>query len=285
MKDLAGRVAVITGGGGGIGEGLAQAAADAGMKVVIADIEAENAERVAAAIREGGEGGGSAIGVGCDVSDAKAVDALAEATYREFGAAHLLCNNAGVLMHGALVDSTDDDWRWMLGVNVLGVIHGVRAFVPRMRAQGGEAHIVNTGSLASLLPLANTGLYNVTKYSVLAISEVLREELAADRIGVSVLCPAGVDTQINQAGRNRPDPLGGPESVPEAPTVAEEVRDRKFDAALAEVFTPARVAEIVLDAVRANDLYIPTHPAWKDTVASRFDSILESFETTRERRA
>ena len=280
MKELAGRVAVVTGGGGGIGEGLARAAAGAGMKVVAADVEADNAERVAAAIREQG---GSAIGVGCDVSDPKAVDALAEATYSEFGAAHLLCNNAGVLMHGALLDSTDDDWRWMLGVNVLGVMNGVRAFVPRMRAQGGEAHIVNTGSLASLLPLVDTGLYNVTKYSVLAISEVLREELAADGIGVSVLCPAGVDTQINQAGRNRPDPLGGPGAVAEMPTLVEEVAENPFGAALGEVFTPARVAEIVLAAVRANDLYIPTHPAWKDTVAARFDSILGSFDTARER--
>ena len=280
MEELAGRVAVVTGGGGGIGEGLARAAAGAGMKVVAADIEADTAERVAAAIREEG---GNAIGVACDVSDGKAVEALAEATYSEFGAAHLLCNNAGVLVHGALSDSTDDDWRWMLGVNVLGVMNGVRAFVPRMRAQGAEAHIVNTGSLASLLPLANTGLYNVTKYSVLAISEVLRQELAVDGIGVSVLCPAGVHTQIHLAGRNRPDSLGGPGTADEAPSPADEVHERSFGAARSEVFTPARVAEIVLDAVRANDLYIPTHPAWKDNIAARFDSILGSFDTTRER--
>ena len=122
-----------------------------------------------------------------------------------FGGAHLLCNNAGVLVNGGLADSSQDEWSWLLGVNVTGVMNGVRAFVPRMREQTGGGHILNTGSLASLLPLVNTGIYCVTKYSVLAISEVLSQELAADGIGVSVLCPGGVDTQINQAARNRPE--------------------------------------------------------------------------------
>lgn len=277
MKDLHGRVAVITGGGGGIGEGLALAAADAGMKVVCADIEADNVERVAAAVRDGG---GEAIGVVCDVSKPAAVEQLAEAAYSTFGAAHLLCNNAGVIVNGALADSTEDEWHWLLGVNLFGVMNGVRAFVPRMREQEGGGHILNTGSVASLLPLVNTGLYNVTKYSVLAISEVLQEELAADGIGVSVLCPAGVDTQINQAGRNRPAEFGGPGASPRAPTVADETQQRNLDAALAAVLSPRQVADIALDGIRAGELYIPTHPAWKQAVAQRFERILGGFDAT-----
>lgn len=280
MKDLDGRVAVVTGAGGGIGEGIALAAAEAGMKLVCADIEADNVERVAEAIRGGG---GEAIGVACDVTDPAAVEGLAASAFDAFGAAHLLCNNAGVIVSGRLADSTEQEWRWLLGVNLHGVMNGVRAFVPRMRGQQGGGHILNTGSLASLLPLENTGIYCVTKYSVLAISEVLAQELAADGIGVSILCPGGVDTQINQAARNRPTALGGPEASPEALSVAEEAEQRSLGGDLSKILSPREVGDIALAGVRAGELYIPTHPAWKEAVAGRFEQVLGGFDATAQR--
>ena len=280
MKDLDGRVAVVTGAGGGIGEGIALAAAEAGMKRVCADIEADNVERVAEAIRGGG---GEAIGVACDVTDPAAVEGLAASAFDAFGAAHLLCNNAGVIVSGRLADSTEQEWRWLLGVNLHGVMNGVRAFVPRMRGQQGGGHILNTGSLASLLPLENTGIYCVTKYSVLAISEVLAQELAADGIGVSILCPGGVDTQINQAARNRPTALGGPEASPEALSVAEEAEQRSLGGDLSKILSPREVGDIALAGVRAGELYIPTHPAWKEAVAGRFEQVLGGFDATAQR--
>ena len=282
MKELSGRVAVVTGAGGGIGEGIALAAADAGMKLVCADIEAENVERVAERIRGGG---GEAIGVACDVTDPSALEALAASAFATFGGAHLLCNNAGVLVNGPLADSTDDEWRWLLGVNLHGVMNGVRAFVPRMRGQEGGGHILNTGSLASLLPLENTGIYCGTKYSVLAISEVLAQELSGDGIGVSILCPGGVDTQINQAARNRPAEFGGPETSPNALSVAEEAEQHSLGGDLSRVLSPREVGDIALAGVRAGALYIPTHPAWKDAVAARFEQILAGFDGTAERLA
>jgi len=280
VKDLDGRVAVVTGAGGGIGEGIALAAAEAGMKLVCADIEADNVERVAEAIRGGG---GEAIGVACDVTDPAAVEGLAASAFDAFGAAHLLCNNAGVIVSGRLADSTEQEWRWLLGVNLHGVMNGVRAFVPRMRGQQGGGHILNTGSLASLLPLENTGIYCVTKYSVLAISEVLAQELAADGIGVSILCPGGVDTQINQAARNRPTALGGPEASPEALSVAEEAEQRSLGGDLSKILSPREVGDIALAGVRAGELYIPTHPAWKEAVAGRFEQVLGGFDATAQR--
>ena len=282
MKELRGRVAVITGSGGGIGEGLALAAADAGMKVVCADIEEGNVERVAAAVRAAG---GEAIGVACDVSSTEAVEGLADQAFSAFGGAHLLCNNAGVLVNGSLTESSPDDWSWLLDVNVKGVMNGVRAFVPRMRDQDGRGHILNTGSLASLLPLENTGIYCVTKYSVLAISEVLRQELASDGIGVSILCPGGVDTQINQAARNRPEALGGPDPSLDAPTVAEEAQQLDLGGELSRVLSPREVADIALAGVQAGELYIPTHPAWKSAVGDRFSGILQGFDGTASRLA
>lgn len=281
MHDLEGRVAVVTGAAGGIGEGLARAASRAGMKVVLADIEAANAERAAESIRESG---GEAVGVGCDVSDRKSIDALAAAAWDAFGAVHLLCNNAGVIANGPLVDTTDDDWNWLLGVNVMGVMNGVRAFVPRMREQGEGGHIVNTASISGLTAIPDIGIYSATKYAVVGISEALSVELAEDGIGVSVLCPGGVDTNINDAGRNRPHIFGGPQKS-SAPTVAEEVEDGTFDAELSELLQPEEVAELVLTAVLNDELYVLTHPAWKAPFHARADGILAAYDTVAERRS
>lgn len=281
MHDLEGRVAVVTGAAGGIGEGLARAATAAGMKVVLADIEADNAERVASEIRAGG---GEAIGVACDVSDANSVEGLADIAWDTFGGAHLLCNNAGVLVNGPLVDTTDDDWNWLFNVNVMGVMNGIRTFVPRIREHGQGGHIVNTASVSGLTAIPGIGIYSTTKYAVVGISEALSVELVEDDIGVSVLCPGGVDTKINDAGRNRPHIFGGPQDS-SLPPVAEEVEDGTFEAELGELLQPDQVAELVFTAVRNGELYVLTHPAWKAPFHMRAESIFDAYDKAAERRS
>ena len=274
---FSGKTVVVTGGASGIGAETVRLFAGEGADVVSADIDEDAGRRIAE------ECEGAVRFVRCDVTDPAAVEGLAASAFDAFGAAHLLCNNAGVIVSGRLADSTEQEWRWLLGVNLHGVMNGVRAFVPRMRGQQGGGHILNTGSLASLLPLENTGIYCVTKYSVLAISEVLAQELAADGIGVSILCPGGVDTQINQAARNRPTALGGPEASPEALSVAEEAEQRSLGGDLSKILSPREVGDIALAGVRAGELYIPTHPAWKEAVAGRFEQVLGGFDATAQR--
>ena len=173
--DLSGTICVVTGGGGGIGEALSLACAEAGMKVAVADIEAESAERVAAAICEAG---GKAIARRTDVSDRKAVEALADAAFGELGGAHLLCNNAGVMVRGPIHESTDADWEWVLGVNLHGVLNGIRSFVPRMLEQGEPGHVVNTASISGINALPFISVYSASKAAVVSISESMSEELA-----------------------------------------------------------------------------------------------------------
>ena len=199
MKDLAGKVAVVTGGGSGIGRGMARAFAASGMHVVVADIELDAAEAVA------GELNGTPVRL--DVSKPDEVAALADRIFRDHGALHLLCNNAGVAIGGPISVMTHDDWRWMISVNIEGVSNGLSAFLPRMIAQQDEAHIVNTGSIAGFVTLPERGIYAATKYAVVAISETLRTELAPHNIGVTVICPGSVRTRILGASRNRPTDL------------------------------------------------------------------------------
>lgn len=196
MKNLSGKVAVVTGAGSGIGAGMARAFAGAGMHVVVADIELEAAQAVA------GELKGSAVKL--DVAKPDQMHALADQIYRDHGAVHLLCNNAGVAIAGPLSQMTHDDWRWMVSVNIEGVTNGLTAFLPRMIAQEDESHIVNTGSIAGLVSFPERGVYAATKYAVVAISETLRVELAPHNIGVTVVCPGSVRTRILGASRNRP---------------------------------------------------------------------------------
>jgi NAD(P)-dependent dehydrogenase (short-subunit alcohol dehydrogenase family) len=202
MQELRGRVAVVTGSGSGIGEGIAREAARAGMRVIAADIELSAVERVAKEIIEQG---GEAIGVHCDVTRRADLDALADAAWSRFGGCHLLCNNAGVLVRGPLQSMSDADWRWVLEVNLFGVVNGIQAFVPRLIAQRERAHVVNTASVAGLCILPEHGVYGASKFAVVALSESLRADLAPHGIGVSVLCPGGVVTRIQESDRNRPD--------------------------------------------------------------------------------
>ena len=265
MEQLEGRTAVVTGGGSGIGEGIGGACAAAGMRVAVADIEREQAERVAHALRETGA---EAIAVQTDVTDRASVDALADEAYDAFGAVHLLCNNAGVISVGPIAETTPEDWQWLFGVNVFGVVHGVQAFVLRMQAQGGEAHIVNTGSMSSISTTraVAVGTYCATKHAVLGLSETLRGELAGDGIGVSILCPGGVATQLFAADRNLPEELRGRVTPP--------VRERRE----VERMDPRAVGDRVLEAVRANRFWIITHPERRDTIAKRAAGLLAAFD-------
>ena len=271
MEQLEGRVAVITGAGSGIGEALARATARAGMKVVAADIEIDELNRVAASLEDSGA---DCVAIETDVADRDAVEKLASEAYDRFGAVHLLCNNAGVLVYEPVNAASLDDWEWVLSVNLYGVIHGVQAFVPRMRAQDDKAHIVNTGSISGLAPTPRpavipAGPYIASKYAVVGLSEVLRDELASEGIGVSVLCPGGVVTRIGEAARNRPERLGGPGAVSLAPRSGRSGQVRR---------DPEDVAELVLDGVRKNHLYIHTDVGMRKFVEERFEQILESFE-------
>jgi NAD(P)-dependent dehydrogenase (short-subunit alcohol dehydrogenase family) len=267
MRELAGNVAVITGGASGIGLALARRLAREPMRLVIADIEEPALE---AAVDDLRNRGAEVLGVPTDVSDLASVQALADAAFGRFGAVHLLVNNAGVNRSGPIHEISHDDWQWLLGVNLWGVIHGIEAFVPRMLEQGGEGHIVNTASFAGFVPVQGLGAYCTTKSAVVALSEVLYRDLSAYGIGVSVLCPLVVNTNIRFAGRNRPSRFGGP--------LAEPTRSAAEQEALAgRHIMPEEVAELVVAGVRANRLYIHTHAEARGFIQRRFARIDRAF--------
>ena len=255
MQQLQGRVAVVTGAASGIGLALAQRFARDGMRLVLADIESAALQRVHAQFRAEGV---PAIALTVDVMDEAQVLALADAAYREYGAVHLLCNNAGVLAPALRAPSWETgaaEWQWVLGVNLTGVAHGVRAFVPRMLAGGDEGHVVNTASVAGLL--TGSGPYFASKHAVSCLTEGLYKDfkLAGAKLSASVLCPGVIRTQILDAERNRPVALGGPTDLA---TLGE--RDRQwttgFRAALEAGIDPAVVADAVADAVVHDRYYI-----------------------------
>lgn len=259
MEHLENKTAVITGAGGGIGEGIAKAAAAAGMNVVVSDIRLDSAQRVAAEI------GDAAIAVQTDVSDLASVQALADAAEAAFGDVHLLCNNAGVWVGALMKDADMKDWDWMIKVNYYGVIHGVKTFLPKMLARG-EGHIVNTSSMGGLLAGPPEGLYCTTKFAIMGLSEALLLESAGDGIGVSVLCPGLVDTGLIKNATARP---------------ADLVSDVKHDVVAPDVasgLSPQDVGNRVIDAVRENEFYIITHSDYREILKMKFDGILEAID-------
>jgi NAD(P)-dependent dehydrogenase (short-subunit alcohol dehydrogenase family) len=262
-----GSVAVVTGAASGIGAALGRAFSAAGCSVVLADIDDEALHAVAATME------GDVLTIVTDVSVAADLEHLAEAAFDRFGAVHVLCNNAGVSTFNPVVAQSLDDWRWVLGVNLWGVIHGVQAFLPRMTSQGQPAHIVNTSSLAGLVSgLPSLGPYNVSKVGVVALSETLRMELALAGlpVGVSVLCPGSTPTRILESERNRPAKLGRERRVPDGELIREAVRSG-FDGPGAR--TPADVAGDVLEAVRGGRFWIITSGEMRELVSSRFHEI------------
>ena len=266
-----GHVAVVTGAGSGIGAALATAFGAAGGRVVLADVESGAIERVAATLSAGGV---EVLAVPTDVSDPDSVDQLARATVDRFGRVDVLCNNAGVSTFNLLADQTMADWRWVIGVNLWGVIHGVQTFVPIMRAQATPAHIVNTSSIAGLWSgIAFIGPYAVSKVGVVSLSETLNAELRAEQsqIGVSVLCPSSVDTNVMEAERNRPSSLGAEHRTDVAESVRLMIRDGFTGP---DGKTPAEVAAMTLDAIRADRFWIITHASARAALEARFASIL-----------
>ena len=272
MQSLAGKVAVVTGAASGIGLGLARRFGQDGMRVVMADIEQPALEREAAALA--GEG----IDVLARVTDASLesdVEALAEATLERFGGVHVVCNNAGVGSRGLKVaDLPRRDFEWVIGVNLWGVINGIRAFLPRLLAQD-EGHIVNTASVSGLYHHPRMGPYNATKAAVVALSETIRYELDEDcsNVGISVLCPSWVRTNISSAVRNLPERLHY-ELTPQQADEMLEYKARRRQQLRDEAIDADEVAVQVRDAVLTNRFYVITHPDSIDNMRARFDRIV-----------
>ena len=267
MNELEGRVAVVTGGASGIGRAMAERFAREGAKVVIADVDARAPAAVVESIKARGD---DALGVPTDVTDLASVHALAATAFQTFGKVNVLCNNAGVALWGGLESATHRDWQWVLGVNLWGVIHGVEAFVPRMIASKEPGHIVNTASMAGLVATRGLGVYNTSKYAVVGLSETLAKDLRPYRIGVSVLCPMGVATQIRASERNRPRELAN-----DAPSTSEPVE------LMGRTLAPAAVAEMVLGAIRANRLYVITHEEGLEALRRRHERLEQSILETK----
>ena len=277
MKEIAGKVAVVTGAASGIGRAMADTFARAGMKVVLADVEEDALER---ARGELAAGGARVLARRTDVTSPAEVEGLAEAAVATFGGVHVVCNNAGVAVSGRVWEQTLADWEWVVGVNLWGVVHGIRSFVPRMLAQGGEGHVVNTASVAGLASVPGLGIYNVTKHAVVTLSETLHHELAMEGapVKVSVLCPGFVATRIMDSVRNRPAGLRN--DAPRAARPEEAQMDQMARTMVASGLPPARVADLVLDAIRAERFYILPHPELKALVRRRYDEVLEERNPT-----
>jgi NAD(P)-dependent dehydrogenase (short-subunit alcohol dehydrogenase family) len=265
LPDLAGKIAVVTGGASGIGKGIAASLAAEGARVIIADIQREALDVAAAEL--------GVDGVPTDVSDSDSVERLARTVVEKYGTVHVVCNNAGIGPLAPVKDLTLDDWRWMLGVNLWGVIHGVHTFLPLLSGNPDGGHIVNTASMAGLVAHARLGAYSTAKYGVVALTEVLAEELAADgsRVGVSVLCPGTVRTNIGTSSRNRPAELGDAGFKDVDIELEDNPRYRWID--------PEQAGRVVVRAIKRGDLYALTHPDWYPQVAARHEAIAAAFSS------
>ncbi|SDH58365.1 MULTISPECIES: SDR family NAD(P)-dependent oxidoreductase [Bradyrhizobium] len=273
MRELAGKTAFVTGGAGGIGLSMAQAFAQAGMKVMIADIETEalgaavdNLRRITPDIE----------GSLCDVTDAASVERAAQAAFDRFGNVHVVCNNAGVAAGGGIDHISLDNWRWVIDVNLMGVLHGIRSFLPHIRKHGEGGHIVNTASMAGMQGGLGFSPYGASKFAVVSMSEGLHAQLKPHGIGVSVLCPSYVRTKIGESGRNRPARYGASQPLDPASPAAAMVAEiaKNLQAGL----DPADVAARVIEAIRDDRLYIFTHPGMRAEVEDRFAAILAAMD-------
>jgi NAD(P)-dependent dehydrogenase (short-subunit alcohol dehydrogenase family) len=274
MRELTGKVAVVTGGASGIGRALAERFVREGMKIVLADVEekalAETRDMLAAS-------GASVLAVRTDVSQAEQVEELARRTFDAFGTAHVVCNNAGVSVAGPAWQPSEADYRWVLGVNLWGVIHGIRAFVPRLVSQG-EGHVVNTASIAGLISAPGMGPYCATKHAVVALSECLFHDLAiatSGKVNVSVLCPAWVNTRIAESDRNRP--ASAPRRERER-TPHEQRMEGLVKAAVAGGIPAHVVAEKVLRAIVEQKFWILTHSKTKKGVERRMRGVIDDTD-------
>jgi NAD(P)-dependent dehydrogenase (short-subunit alcohol dehydrogenase family) len=268
MRQFEGKTAIVTGAGSGIGLGIARTFARNGMAVVMCDIRGDRLDAALAEVRALGR----AIAVVTDVSDRASVESAAAQALTAFGAIHIAVNNAGVGMYGIpIAERSLKDWEWIVGVNIFGVINGFQTFLPHIRAHGGEGHIVNTASIAGfqVRPGWNTGAYSMTKYAVVALSEALEQDLAGTPIGVSVLCPGSVNTQIHRGAENRPTRFGGPEVRLEDHFVGDIIRDGMH---------PDIVGERVVRAIRNNEFFVFTHTEPRARIVERHQRIMDALD-------
>jgi NAD(P)-dependent dehydrogenase (short-subunit alcohol dehydrogenase family) len=268
MRDLAGRTAVVTGAASGIGRSLASRLAAVGMHVVLADVEADALD--AAANEVAASSAGTIVAVPTDVADARAVEALADRVYEEFDAAHVLCNNAGVFQGGLIWECSAHDFEWTLGVNLWGILHATRTFVPRMLERGEPGHIVNTVSMAGLATTAYCAPYEVSKFAAAAATECLAHDLAASGapIKASLLCPGSVDTAIGRSRRNRPSRYEG--ALTDGAAFVEEA----LAGTTAAGAHPDAVAELVLEAIREETFLVPTTPSYERQILDRAEALV-----------
>ena len=273
MQDFEGKVAVITGGASGIGLAMATRFAQEGMKIVLGDVEAPALEAAVARLRQQEY---EVHGVVTDVAKAESVENLARETLERFGKVHVVCNNAGVGGSRAMRvwDATLDDWEWAMGVNLWGVIYGIRTFVPIMLAQGEEGHIVNTASVAGLVQ--GNRVYSVTKHGVVALTEALFDGLTLEgaRVGASVLCPGLYFTNLSAAERNRPDSLGDRPVEEKTMSTDPAIADRARQLREISGREPDDLAERVLQGIKDNQFYIITHDEYDDVIRERMENIL-----------
>lgn len=271
MRELSDRVAVVTGGASGIGLGMARAFAAEGMKIVVADVEEE---ALAGAVGGLTDAGADATGVITDVSKWESVEALRDHALSQYGAVHVLCNNAGVggSFAGAFWETPQDEWDWVMGVNVNGIVFGIRAFVPVMIEQGAPGHVVNTASMAGLIPGA--GIYGVSKHAAVAISEALWGQLKGRNlpIGASVLCPGWVNTRIMESERNRPE---APRPEPGANSAEIELVRKAMEGFVKGGLDPLEVGRVVVRAIQEERFYVLSHPHWINMVQERMAAIAE----------
>ncbi len=270
MREVAGKVAFVTGGASGIGLGLAKVLVRAGMKVVLADLRQDHLDEALAWFR--GQGHlAEVLGLRLDVTDRTAYAQAADAAERAFGKVHLLVNNAGIGLLGPLKLAGYSDWDWGLGVMIGGVINGIQTFLPRILAHGEGGHIVNTSSMAALIPINNAAIYVTCKAAMVGLSEVMRGELAADGIGVSAFCPGPVQTNIRESGRTRPEALKAGSGYAEL----ERQLEQRANSPL--WMDPVECGERILAGIRRNDLYILTHREFKEGASQHYEALLASF--------
>lgn len=270
MREFKGKVAVVTGAASGIGRGIAERCVREGMKLVLADIDDANLAKAETELRTLG---GTVLGVRTDVSKRSDVEVLARQTLDAFGQVHLLVNNAGVGAGGSPWEATWNDWEWVIGVNLWGVVHGVKVFTPLMLAQNVECHIVNTASAAGLMVGGSSAPYSATKHAVVALSESLYLTLQqrSALVKVSVLCPGLVRTNILNAEHHRPAGLQN-EPVEMTPELQAGLNFMK--AAIEAGMPPLQVADMVFDAIKKEQFYILTHPEWIEVIQMRTDNLL-----------
>ena len=280
ITNFKGKTAVLTGAASGFGLECARIAARLGMNLVLVDVQPDALNRVATELEAAGV---DVMALQVDVSDAAQMDQLAHRVKVRFGAPHFIFNNAGVAAGGLIWESTAQDWQWVLGVNLMGVVHGVRCFTPMMLEAARQdplwqGHIVNTASMAGLLNPPNMGVYNVSKHAVVSLSETLYQDLAlvTDQVSASVLCPYFVPTGIHQSERNRPVDLSAANA-----TMSQSVGQATLDkAVIAGKVSAAEVSQKVFDAIKSNQFYIYSHPKAIGAVQTRLEDILQARNPT-----